>query len=119
MHIGEKIKLLRRMKGFTQDELAEKINKTRALVSHIEQMGKVNHYTLQSVLKVLGISEDQFKSFKVKLTITHEGIAKAKDENKEAVLRAHKLEDCQKENKMLKEFVASQKKIIGMLERKK
>jgi len=30
-----------------------------------------------------------------------------------------KLEDCQKENEALKELVASQKKVIGMLERKK
>jgi transcriptional regulator with XRE-family HTH domain len=41
MHTGKKIKLLRNIKNITQEELAEKINKTRALVSHIEKTGKV------------------------------------------------------------------------------
>lgn len=118
MQIGKKIKLLRNLKGFTQNALAEKINKTRALVSHIEQTGKINHYTLQLILKALGISADEFEQF--------EGITLlAKEPNikyytKSDINQFKKmLENCQKENEMLKELVASQKKIIGMIENKK
>jgi len=40
----------------TQEVLAQKINKERPLISHIERTGKVNHYTLQKICKVLRIT---------------------------------------------------------------
>jgi len=46
MHLGKKIKLARVSKSLTQQELADLIHKTRPLISHIEQTGKVNPYTL-------------------------------------------------------------------------
>jgi transcriptional regulator with XRE-family HTH domain len=55
MHIGLKIKLARIAKGFTQQDLADKIFKTRPLVSHIEQTGNVNSKTLEEIKKVLDI----------------------------------------------------------------
>jgi transcriptional regulator with XRE-family HTH domain len=41
MLTGKKIKLLRQIHGYTQEELASIIGRTRALVSHIEQSDKV------------------------------------------------------------------------------
>jgi transcriptional regulator with XRE-family HTH domain len=53
MHKGLKIKLARISKGLTQEELAEKIDKTRPLVSSIEQSGQGNYYTLKKICEVL------------------------------------------------------------------
>ncbi len=46
------------VKGITQAEIAEKINKTRALVSHIEQSGQVNYFTLSAIATALEINFD-------------------------------------------------------------
>jgi transcriptional regulator with XRE-family HTH domain len=56
MHIGRKIKIARIAKGLTQEGLAEKINKTRPLVSHIEQTGLVNSHTLDKICQVLDVN---------------------------------------------------------------
>lgn len=53
MHIGLRIKIARISKGLKQEELAEKINKTRPLISSIEQTGKANYYTLKKICEVL------------------------------------------------------------------
>ena len=42
-------------RGWSQEDLAEKVNKTRPLISHIEITGKVNSYTLNRICKVLNI----------------------------------------------------------------
>ncbi len=55
MHLGKKIKLARITKGYTQQELADLIGKTRPLISLIEQKGTVNTYTLQDIEKALGV----------------------------------------------------------------
>lgn len=118
MHSGNKIKQLRQLKGLTQDELALKINKTRALVSHIEQTGKVNHYTLVAITKVLGISLEDFENYtlqkSLKKYINHE----EQNENELKVLQ-EKLVHYQKENKLLQEYIESQKKISNYLEKGK
>ena len=55
MHIGLQIKLARIAKGYTQQELANRIFKARPLISHIEQKGEVNERTLADIKKVLDI----------------------------------------------------------------
>jgi transcriptional regulator with XRE-family HTH domain len=42
-HVGFSIRILRNLAGLSQAELAEKIGKTRGIVSYIEKQGKVNH----------------------------------------------------------------------------
>ncbi|MES2779163.1 MAG: helix-turn-helix domain-containing protein [Bacteroidota bacterium] len=59
MHLGLRIKIARISKGMTQEELAEKINKTRPLISSIEQTGKANYYTLKKICEVLGLELDE------------------------------------------------------------
>ncbi|MES2559323.1 MAG: helix-turn-helix domain-containing protein [Bacteroidota bacterium] len=59
MHLGLRIKIARISKGLTQEELAEKINKTRPLISSIEQTGKANYYTLRKICDVLGLELDE------------------------------------------------------------
>jgi transcriptional regulator with XRE-family HTH domain len=59
MHLGLRIKIARISKGITQEELAEKINKTRPLISSIEQTGKANYYTLRKICEVLELEWDE------------------------------------------------------------
>lgn len=115
-HIGIKIKAIRRIKGFTQEDLAEKINKTRALIAHIEQTGKSSHYTLKSILAALNVSDEYFEGFNEQQILANESKA-IYGKNLAAV--KEKLENCQKENEILRELVESQKKMLFILEKKK
>ncbi len=115
MQVGKKIKMLRALKGLTQDELAIKINKTRALVSHIEQTGKVNSHTLAAILKILGISSDEFEKFDAQQSLK----PYKNSENAQTDVLKEKIEHYKKENKALKELILSQKKLITILEGKK
>ena len=58
MHIGLKIKLARIAQGLTQQDLADKIFKTRPLVSYIEQTGIVNSRTLEEIKSVLDMTDN-------------------------------------------------------------
>ena len=118
MLTGKKIRLLRQIHGYTQEELASIIGRTRALVSHIEQSDKVNHDTLLLILKLFRLSEEEFKRF----DNTDLKKPKSKDysTNEEPVLQLkEKLTGYQKENEMLKDLVESQKEIIKLLKSSK
>jgi len=118
MHLGTKIKRIRQLKGYTQFDLATSINKTRALVSHIEQTGKINHYTLKAILDFFAITEDDLHSF-------GEGNSSLGEiENtyslKDNIIKIqNELDKCQMEISVLKELIESQKKVIRLLEEKK
>jgi transcriptional regulator with XRE-family HTH domain len=104
MHIGKKIKIARITKGLTQEELAAKINKTRPLVSHIEQTGKANIYTLRKICSVLGTDLDELQENQFNEPRTNY----SKDE-------ARRMKE---EIALLKELVNSQKEIITELKLK-
>lgn len=55
-HIGQRIRLARQSKGWTQEDLAERINKTRPMISHIERTGSVTFDTLEQIARALGIN---------------------------------------------------------------
>ena len=114
MHIGKKIKLLRQFRGLTQEDLAEKINKTRALVSHIEQTGKANYYTLQLITQVLNTNEEELEL----VGSTDKPYENPETDTKVEMLE-EKLEQYKSENKMLKDMISSQKKLIQLLEKTK
>ena len=119
MQTGKKIKVLRAMRGLTQEELAEKINKTRALVSSIEQTGKVNHHTLIAILKALQISPEEFEVFDVRKPDKKSTKLYPTPNDEDISVLKERLENYQKENSLLKELVESQKKVITVLEKKK
>ena len=104
MHIGLKIKIARITKGFTQEELAEKVNKTRPLISHIEQTGKVNSYTLKKICSVLDISVQEIEN-EVK-----DGPEFYKSNSLESL--KEEIKRLQEELMIHKELIASQKEII-------
>lgn len=108
MHIGTKIKIARITKGYTQEQLADKINKTRPLVSHIEQTGKVNAYTLKKICQVLDVDQVALEN-ELNEPPTHY----ARENSSAAEIRRLK-----EENATLKELVSMQKEVIQELREK-
>ncbi len=111
MHLGKKIRKARINKDITQDQLANKIGRTRALISHIEQTGKVNHYTLAAIAKSLSLTIDDIEFIDEKQTVT------TKKQILENDTLRNEIGNLKKENALLKEFVESQKKLIATLEK--
>jgi len=109
MHIGVKIKIARITKGYTQEELAEKINKTRPLVSHIEQTGKVNAYTLKKICQVLEIDPADLDGSVFEPRANYQKDNQLVAENKRL----------REEIAVLKELVSMQKEVIQELRLKK
>lgn len=108
MHLGLKIKLARVAKGYTQQDLAEKINKTRPLISHIEQTGKVNYYTLKTICDVLEITPEDLDETARLVSEPLEGFEITSLKNEIRLLR--------QENQMLKEHIGEQKQLIKSLQ---
>ncbi|WP_172923785.1 S24 family peptidase [Streptococcus sp. 1559] len=60
-YIGNQIKLFRKSSGFTQDELAQKLNTTKQTISRYEKgERKANQDMLFSLCDILGVSIDDF-----------------------------------------------------------
>lgn len=112
MHLGIKIKVARMSKGLTQQELADKIHKTRPLISHIEQTGKVNYTTLTQISKVLGMSIDEMENM-----VNEPNQGYISNSTLEQYLQI--IEQLKKENEMLKELVNSQKELLEIMKKKK
>ncbi len=110
MHIGLKIKIARITKGLTQEELAEKVNKTRPLISHIEQTGKVNGYTLKKICSVLDVSVQELEN----------EVKDGQEFYKSNSSQSHKeeIKRLQEEILTLKELAAMQKEVIHELREK-
>lgn len=115
MQAGKKIKIIRALKGLSQDDLAAKINKTRGLISYIEQTNKVSSHTFSLILKVFDMSAEEFERFDAKDTLR----AYKHPEKDEVNILKERLEHYQKENRALKEVIQSQKKLISVLEKKR
>lgn len=108
MHTGVKIKIARITKGYTQEQLAEKINKTRPLVSHIEQTGKVNAYTLKKICEVLDIRPEDLDNE------VYEPHAHYQTDN-----AASEIKRLKEEIAILKDLVSMQKEVIMELKEKR
>lgn len=111
MNIGQKIKVLRAKRGISQQKLADLINKTRTLVSHIEVTSKVNFYTLTEIANVLGVSVSHFTDESV-----HENIVKESKEEYSSL--SDKIKKLERENELLNEIIQNQKEIITQLKEK-
>ncbi len=109
MHIGLKIKMVRITKGVSQRELADRINRTRPLISHIEQTGQVNYKTLDLICKALKVSEFEIDNFVNEPKSTYKN---QKNSTSDIFDEVNRLKE---EVKILKDLVQSQKEIIEML----
>jgi transcriptional regulator with XRE-family HTH domain len=122
MHIGLKIKMIRLSKGLKQIDLADKINKTRALVSHIEQTGQVNYYTLETIAKALEIDAAVLNSE----IVSDSGYMYYQKENSDSTIPTYHEEEekdlsikkLEEEVNFLKQLVKSQLEIIKDLSKK-
>jgi transcriptional regulator with XRE-family HTH domain len=112
MHIGKQIRQARRAAGYTQEELAGLINKTRPLISHIETSGKINSHTLSAIAKVLDLSP--YETGENLLDYQKDNSAK-----KEKALQEKFISSLLEEIKTLKELVTTQREMISMLKLKK
>lgn len=97
-------------KGYTQEDLAELINRTRPLVSHIERTGKANHYTLRAICDVLDLSPDDLEEDENRF----EEPLPARSATEFALLKTEN-RLLKQEVATLKELVASQKHLIQLL----
>lgn len=111
MNIGTKIKVLRAEKGISQQGLADLINKTRALISHIEVTSKVNFFTLSEIASALNVEITHFTD-----EYSSDNILK-EDQSTYSVL-SEKIEKIERENELLNEIIGNQKEIIAQLKDK-
>jgi transcriptional regulator with XRE-family HTH domain len=108
MHLGLRIKLARISKGLRQDELAEKINKTRPLISNIEQTGKANHYTLKKICEVLDLDINELESSVVaEPSKLNDGF-----QQKQLYNLTNKIKDIEEDNHNLRSLVSAQSELI-------
>ena len=108
MHIGQKIKLIRSLQGFTQEQLADKINKTRPLISTIERTGQGHPTTIADICKALKTNPFQLASFDEKSI--RQFIAGKTEPDKKEVDALHR------ELELLKDLVKSKQEQINMLQ---
>lgn len=113
MHLGRNIKLARVAKGYTQDDLGEKVNRSRTLISYIEKTGKVNFYTLRTICEALDVTLEDMETVD-RTTFDPQG---------PYLLKMNGLEEenerLKQEIKDLRSFISSQKQIISALQKKK
>lgn len=64
MHIGLKIKLLRKKRNLSKKYLAEAIGKDEPLMSHIERTGKIHYHTLKDICLALNTTIDELENIK-------------------------------------------------------
>jgi transcriptional regulator with XRE-family HTH domain len=108
MHLGLRIKLARISKGLKQEELAEKINKTRPLISNIEQTGKANHYTLKKICEVLDLDINDLESSVVaEPTKLNNGF-----QQQQLFSLTNKIKDIEEDNHNLRSLVSAQSELI-------
>ena len=108
MHLGLRIKIARISKGLKQEELAEKINKTRPLISNIEQTGKANHYTLKKICEVLDLDINELESSVVaEPSKLNDGF-----QQKQLYNLTNKIKDIEEDNHNLRSLVSAQSELI-------
>ena len=111
MDIGKKIKVLRAKRGISQQELADLINRTRTLVSHIEVTSKVNFFTLTEIANALDVSISHFTDDFTSENVVNEKVV----DYSNLTERIIKVE---RENELLNEIIQNQKEIIAQLKDK-
>lgn len=117
-HIGLRVKLARISKGLSQQELAQKIGKTRPLVSHIEQTGKVALPTLMEISRVLGIPAEDLSAVGEKEGLSRtEYVINGLQMKISELERELKLE--QEKYEILHRLYESQLEVIGLLKEKR
>ena len=112
MHIGKQIKIARMFRGLTQQDLAEKVHRTRPLISSIEQTGIVNVHTLKKICEVLEVEPEDLKANSNDITMA------ALNTKKEVVALKLEIQNLRIENAHLLDLVETQRDLIHLLKSK-
>jgi transcriptional regulator with XRE-family HTH domain len=112
MHLGKAIKNLRVLASYSQQQIADKIGKTKGLICQIEKTGKVNYYTLQRIAEILQTTPANIELY-AKTLNPH---LKPRVDNSISNGDLPHNELLKLENQLLKEQIAHLKKIILLLE---
>lgn len=64
LHIGRKIERVRKLRGFTQEDIATGLGITKQAVSKIEQSETIEDERLKQIADVLGVTLDGLKAFR-------------------------------------------------------
>jgi transcriptional regulator with XRE-family HTH domain len=114
-HVGESIKILRKLAGLSQVQLADKIGKTRGLISIIEKQGKVNYYTLRAIAVALDTSADFIENYQKGQVVINKNVLH-ENQNEYVPLNVSSL---LREIELLKQVIEQQRKVIELMESEK
>jgi transcriptional regulator with XRE-family HTH domain len=115
IHLGDKIKRIRSFKGFTQNDLAKGIGKTRTLISHFERTGNVNKYTLAEIADFLHVSIDEIENIGENSAI----FSYETNTNENITWLKNIVEEQKEEINFLKKTIAQQMELLQKLSDKK
>jgi transcriptional regulator with XRE-family HTH domain len=107
MHIGLRIKIARISRGLKQEDVAQRIKKTRPLISSIEQTGKVNYYTLRKICEVLDVDINEIESSVASQETEFKGAAKEKLDSLHS-----RIKEIEEDNKNLRSLILAQSELI-------
>jgi transcriptional regulator with XRE-family HTH domain len=107
MHIGLRIKIARISKELKQEELAEMINKTRPLISSIEQTGKASHYTLKKICEVLDLDINELES-----SVVSESSELNVNQREQLLSLKNRIKEIEEDNDNLRSLVSAQSELI-------
>lgn len=106
-HIGKHIQKLREAADMSQDQLAEKIGKSKSLVSFVENKGKVSDPTLKLISKALDVP---FENLKVYPIIDLDSQKQSLEQYK------FRITELERETELLRSIIDKQEKIIELME---
>ncbi|MFZ9686472.1 MAG: helix-turn-helix domain-containing protein [Chitinophagaceae bacterium] len=115
IHLGDKIKRIRSFKGYTQNDLAKGIGKTRTLISHFERTGNVNKYTLAEIADFLHVSIEEIENISENPAIFSYEI----NTNENITWLKNMIEEQKEEINFLKNTIAQQMELLQKLSDKK
>lgn len=114
-HAGTRLKKLRALQGLTQEELAEKIGKTRTLISYFERTGNINKYVAGEIAEALGVDAALLEENGIQQNIEDQFSLQA---NKQIPLQTL-LDQHQEEVKFLKDTINHQWQLLHELSKRK
>jgi len=115
IHLGDKIKRIRSFKGYTQNDLAKGIGKTRTLISHFERTGNVNKYTLAEIADFLHVSIEEIENIGENPAI----FSYDTNTNENITWLKNMIEEQKEEINFLKNTIAQQMELLQKLSDKK
>ena len=115
IHLGDKIKRIRSFKGYTQNDLAKGIGKTRTLISHFERTGNVNKYTLAEIADFLHVSIEEIENISENPAI----FSYETNTNENFTWLKNMIEEQKEEINFLKNTIAQQMELLQKLSDKK